>query len=607
MNITNLSLLPSNCPLLGNTTGPLETYTLVQEVNEVYTDGVRCELIQSKFTYVCTNTLVASHQRLATVPEIEIPIPISIAKCHKMSKQMLYLGPDHNHYKLKLDQVSVFTFHTQGQQEVSKHTVICEGDQVKLGDQLIDGVLVLEQIKVRISKRRFRLRKGKIEVKEDHKSLSCTLYQNGCSLGDHTYVFDAPNSTKYERIQTITAQEITNWKGGDFLVSHEHKIRLVPGEKFVDQGISFQRTNYPRILLIKGRITHFQNLTSNHFQLQDWVESRDDYITYILEYKLLQVTDYQLHHQCNYMQALLHSQVVIAARDSSGGIYIPFGNGTFGLPMGETVYQFSCKEVQVYPNTIQTCTREIPVTFRNSSWFLEPLSRVLVKHPTFLPCSPSMPAKFQSKNGEWISAVPEIINTTAPHLVSQHLQPFLQHESMDHGGLYSDDQMNEFANLLTLPKLTLAIKDNIIRTICKENPHNLCNQYRTTFQLPSNPEPDFYRPIINLKIYLINLLHDFGEISAIFLSIYIILRTIITIIGTLFNCFVLRETPMIRRVVQPCCTTCLINQDYGIRAQQRQAALSQAQQLEKAVISGEAVINTVSEKRGLKRNIDCIS
>ena len=305
------------------------------------------------------------------------------------------------------------------------------------------------------------------------------------------------------------------------------------------------------------------------------------------------------------MKQLLHSQVVISVRDSTGGIYVPLGNGTFGVPMGEVVYKFTCKQVEVYPRYIPACTRELPVNLGNLSLFLEPISRILVKHPTVIPCSPSMPAKFKS-NDHWISAVPEVTNVTSPYLVYNPLNAFLTHESMDVGGLYTESQIREFSTLLTFPKLTRAIKNNFIRSICNKNPHNLCHQYRTTLPFPKNPEHFFYSPIINLKIKLLNFLHDFGEASAILISIYVIFRIIITITGTIFNCFVLQEAPMSRRIIQPCCTTCMINQDYGTRAKQRQRALDDAETIEKAVISGDAVMDP-SEQRGIKRKIVNIS
>ena len=64
--------------------GSLQTYSLLQKVNTQFATGHKCSQVLSKFTYVCANSLVASHQRLATIPEIEVPTTFTPDQCREM-------------------------------------------------------------------------------------------------------------------------------------------------------------------------------------------------------------------------------------------------------------------------------------------------------------------------------------------------------------------------------------------------------------------------------------------------------------------------------------------------------------------------------------------
>ena len=63
---------------------PEATFSLVQKQSQHTARGNVCSLIVDKFTYVCTNSILAAHQRLAGVPEIEIPYKIDRDDCHTM-------------------------------------------------------------------------------------------------------------------------------------------------------------------------------------------------------------------------------------------------------------------------------------------------------------------------------------------------------------------------------------------------------------------------------------------------------------------------------------------------------------------------------------------
>ena len=153
------------------------TYFILQEQDSHDAKGYRCSKIVSCFTYVCHNNLVASQQRLASIPQIEITKELTTKECQRRAIGGIYRGSDHQDHVMKLDHTTVFNFHEAGRQEVSGATIICEGEQVKLGDPIIDGVVILDQVRISVIRIHlcFSTVRGTV-VKEDHLSLPCPGY-----------------------------------------------------------------------------------------------------------------------------------------------------------------------------------------------------------------------------------------------------------------------------------------------------------------------------------------------------------------------------------------------------------------------------------------------
>ena len=225
--VNNFALDQHTC---GNTTigniEPEEKFSLIQKQEYFYATGHACRKKISRFTYVCTNNLVAAHQRLAGVPEIEIPAPVTKNECHAMITNGEFLGPDGVKHKVKKGAMNIFTFFEAGRQEISGSTIVCEGEKVKLGDRIVDGVAILEQMRVEVKDIQIRFKEtGIVEIKEDHLLLpdTCQVYDHYCLLDDRSYIWGAPEPTKYQKILTLDGY-IMKQEGQEVLISHSQKV-----------------------------------------------------------------------------------------------------------------------------------------------------------------------------------------------------------------------------------------------------------------------------------------------------------------------------------------------------------------------------------------------
>ena len=551
-----------------------QTYSILQEQDSHDATGYRCSKIVSRFTYVCHNNLVASHQRLAAIPQIEVTEELTTEECQRMAVNGIYRGPDHQDHPVQLDHTTIFNFHEAGRQEVSGATIICEGEQVKLGDRIINGVVILDQ--VRISVRRIHLRFSTIRgtvVKEDHLSLPCPGYDHSCTISSATYLWGQLDATKYKRVQVIRAS-LQEQEGQQVLISKEAKIRLVLGTAVQEQGHDYFRTKYPNIYVTAGEATYLDKFDAELLSLTSWIEARDDFITWSMEDRMKTLLEGMEQSDCTQAQAQAQAQVTMAAHSEVG--FLELENNKFGVMLGEVMYSFGCQQVQVTPRPTEGCFKELPVYLGHQEKYLTPLTRILFDHGTRVPCSTLMPGKFRTNQGPWMAATPDLqVVATPNHLELQLSTDPEKHVDMSEGGLYTSKQLDDFTRLVTYPKVRKAVKHNMISTVCTNNDHKLCQDFNDAFR---TMKPTDVVSVFNLRSTILGFIHNFGEAAAAVIGVYVIGRACMFVTTAVVNCFNLQALPMQTRLLRVLWPTEMVNRDYG----QQAARVAQERELKEA-------------------------
>jgi hypothetical protein len=540
-------------------------FSLVQKQTRSIAKGHKCQRVISKFTVVCSSNLIASHQRLATIPEIEIPEKVPVEECQQLIRDGFFHGPDGREHRVKIGTTGIFNFHTAGKEEVSGSTIVCEGEDVKLGDNIISGVAILEQVKIALYDVTLRFsisgQSEVTEVKEDHISIACNSYEHGCELDDRTYIWGALQDTTFQRINSFQAMVIHH-QDQEVLISEEQKIRLVLGIARTVHGRDYRSTKFSNIYVIAGDAEYLHPMTADHLKLTAWVAARDDYLAWALEQQIIRVASEIQQTQCTRTQDLARTQLSLAI-NSGGGLHnLLLGENHYGTVWGETIFTFRCKPTTVKPRATKVCTKELAVaTLDGMPRYLQPITRVLSDHPTVTPCSALMPAKYETDQGVWISATPILTVVSAPVKLLKRSHMFqLNHTDMTTGGLYTNEQLVKFGELLNYPKVTAAVKDSVLHQICVDNDHVLCQDLRERLGVD---HPLALSPIFNFRHNIIEFLHRFGETAAILVAIYIIGSTLLWIGITIFNCIQLRDLAGVRKWIQPFCPLMHITRDYG--------------------------------------------
>ena len=542
-----------------------DTFSIVQKQTYAMASGTKCSKKISRFTFVCTHNMVASHQRLASVPEIEINVKVKQEECHTWVNTGKYRGPDGKQHQVDMGRTNLLNFYEAGRQEVSGSTIVCEGEQVKLGDRLIDGVAILEQVKVTLEERKFRFTprsttSATVQVQEDHVELPCIGLLHYCETSEATYIWDEIQETRFQLVQTVQA-EVHGEEGQQVLISREKKIRLALGELEQFEGRTYQSTKYNNIYVCKGKADYLDLISSNHLRLVAWVAARDDYLSWALEQRILEAYDIVSNQRCHREQDMLKHMLSTSFTSPDGFHHLHLGENRFGALIGEVLYEYTCTEVEVQPRRTKRCTQELPVMWEKKNFFLEPISRLMKTYGNAVPCSQLLETKFLTKDGRWLTANPGLKYATAPHQFMDFSQGLnWTHIDMASGGLYTEDQIEDFQRLLNYPRAKKVIADHLVHEVCQRSNMGLCNGFNRMAGESTN-----LGLLEEWRGKVLNFLREFGDISATILGIYVLTMIVMWIAGRIWSCWALQGVAGRRRWIQPLLPTkWIVDFDYGV-------------------------------------------
>ena len=77
-----------------------------------------------------------------------------------MITQQKFERPDGKEHQVPMGKTYILTFYTSGRKEISGSTIVCQGEQVKLGERIVYGVAILEQMRIEVKPIHYRFTFG---------------------------------------------------------------------------------------------------------------------------------------------------------------------------------------------------------------------------------------------------------------------------------------------------------------------------------------------------------------------------------------------------------------------------------------------------------------
>lgn len=141
--------------------------------------------------------------------------------------------------------------------------------------------------------------------------------------------------------------------------------------------------------------------------------------------------------------------------------------GYTAVSRGEVIHPIKCVEVEVQPRHTDTCFNDLPVTYRNGSYFLKPSSRLLVTVGTPVSCSPDTPVLFLIE-GAWIKIGGESYIAPEPIKLSpspKNVWEYGDLKSRTAIGFLSSDQLKEYREAIIGPAEYVAISTIFVNRV----------------------------------------------------------------------------------------------------------------------------------------------
>ena len=160
---------------------------------------------------------------------------------------------------------------------------------------------------------------------------------------------------------------------------------------------------------------------------------------------------------CHLHYETLRNRIAIASKhpDLAGRLLVD-KPGTYGMVAGEVLYFYICDEVHVIVRQTTQCTQEMPVSYKNQSYYVTPFSRVLVKTAAPIPCSDLAPPQYWVEDELWVT-----YKGYMPSKPPTYLDPqmpvinlgFVDLDRYREKGIYTAEQLKEAQRAMMFPRL----------------------------------------------------------------------------------------------------------------------------------------------------------
>ena len=400
----------------------VEELAVLQQMRNQILKGYKCQVKRSQWTLFCG---AFSHEKFIRIPEIEIVQAVSATECENLIHSNVFISHYGTTHGVAIGEETVFSVNERGVTHTETSGKIwCKGQQVKIGEAVVDEVLVMSQYRIKLEKEEFlTASQNQVEALYDHVKLpkSCTPAAAGCVANDWTYIWNnEPMKCKLMKIQLGQFS-----KENGYLI--DHKLKLLFKSTGVAQGLTgcppgdLIYTEQRGVVLSKNRDYPW---IDRQIDLTLFSDQKDDYIVYTLEQAAGKL-------RTNINKKLCTNRYSI----ETNGI-IPINKNEFAKRRGDILFIFTCPEKMGKIKPMQdTCVSKIPL---ESGLYMDPTSRIASKHASKIDCSSHFPLTVLSKDG-WVTVSNTVKPAVAPTEMKLH-KTKIGHESMKTGGIYRSHQ-----------------------------------------------------------------------------------------------------------------------------------------------------------------------
>lgn len=318
---------------------------------------------------------------------------------------------------------------------------------------------------------------------------------------------------------------------------------LTKTKEFNVCGYKLFRTEHPKLLILetqRGRTFKIRSkIAIDNLDIFAYVNSKFVYVEKHVKTQLTRMYRDIMEQKCALERQILRNALSLSSIAPDEMAYrIMKMQGYTAVTAGEVIHLVKCVPVRCRIRHTEGCYNELPVVYRNESYFLLPRSRILVRKGTGKECNDLLPTMYKI-DGTWFKITNRPIEVLAPPIIQPLTKPrwrYVSPDALATNGIYTEEDLTRLRNHIMFPVERPAMLNVIAHGAMggrvppgTVSIGNLLDE-STLDRIAEGAGRKLWRGFIS-----------FGSVSAGVLAIFVIIRGIKLIIDTLIHGYALHS------------------------------------------------------------------
>nr|WAS28129.1 MAG: putative glycoprotein [Chuviridae sp.] len=237
-------------------------------------------------------------------------------------------------------------------------------------------------------------------------------------------------------------------------------------------------TDHPKLFIIEkvagiGFTLSKTSLQTENVDLMSYINAKFVYVERHIQGQMTLMYTHIIRRQCEAEAKGLRTLLALASISGPEFAYAyKKSSGYTAITRGEVVHLLQCAPVEVSIRKCDRCFHELPVSYRNSSKFVSPKTRILTQFGTEVDCNPLTPTLYKLA-GRWYALNPTPLLHEAPQQLAVAQELGWEYRNPHHlakTGIYSASDIEAYQKRLLFPIEKVAVENTMARAFQGMNP-----------------------------------------------------------------------------------------------------------------------------------------
>lgn len=358
---------------------------------------------------------------------------------------------------------------------------------------------------------------------------------DNCKFGNYDVLFQGKvnkvydNSSSTQAVYAITTGEIT------FALTRQGHFNLC--------NYILIRTEHPKLFILEIDPEHSfakkRPIAINNLDIFTYMNSKFVYLEKHVRNQMTALYHDVLTQQCKLEKQVLENALSLAKILPEDFSYqLMKSPGYMAVVSGEVIHVVKCVPTTIKRRETKECYQQLPVFRGNSSMFMAPKTRILLKTGTQIDCNPYVPVMYLLR-GTWYKITPRAASTIPPNEIQptiSHTWTYTNPAELATSGIYSAQELEKLRDHIMFPVEKPAVLNTLARGVTGQT----SNKQGVSF-INLLDEETLQKIATNTWARLWGWFTGFGTFSAGMFGVFVTIKLIKFVIDTALHGYALHQ------------------------------------------------------------------